>query len=244
VTLGVLNALINRPEGMSNVRMMESRDAATSQRESGEKAYPVPLSQRSELEPKGKPRTTSSIRPRNPFSSLTTLRVSMSTIRTTRSSQITASRLLSRCSRIDVAADGSTKASSSWVVWKSKNWEEGQRVLTRNNRTTLTLMVPSSVLAITRRFKASVAKPVTPRYSVCFFDADRVLNRLETPGGQGPMSNFFRFSPDCMFHMFISPVDVVAKQKFPHAETHIACQDGTPPIRQGAVVWYEPDCVP
>ena len=85
-----------------------------------------------------------------------------------------------------------------------------------------TFMVPSNVLAITSRFKASVAKPVTLRYSVCFFDVDRMLNRLETPGGQGPTSNFFRLSPDCMFHMFINPVDVLAKQKFPHAETHTA----------------------
>lgn len=40
-TLGVLNASINRPVGISNVRMMESNDAATSQRESGEKVYAV-----------------------------------------------------------------------------------------------------------------------------------------------------------------------------------------------------------
>ena len=37
MTLGVLNASIIRPVGISNVRMIESRDAATSQRESGEK---------------------------------------------------------------------------------------------------------------------------------------------------------------------------------------------------------------
>jgi len=43
-TLGVLNASINRPVGISNVRMTECRDAATSQRESGEKVYPVSLS--------------------------------------------------------------------------------------------------------------------------------------------------------------------------------------------------------
>ena len=49
MTLGVLNASINRPVGISNVRMMESRDAATSQRESGEKVYPVPLSDRQKL---------------------------------------------------------------------------------------------------------------------------------------------------------------------------------------------------
>lgn len=85
-----------------------------------------------------------------------------------------------------------------------------------------TLIVPSSVLAITNRFKASVARPVTLRYSVCLFDTARVLNRLKTPGGLGPTSNFFRFSPDCMFHMFMSPLDVLAKQKFPHAEMHTA----------------------
>ena len=48
-TLGVLNALINRPVGISNVRMMESRDAATSQRESGEKVCPISLSRRQSL---------------------------------------------------------------------------------------------------------------------------------------------------------------------------------------------------
>ena len=45
-TLGVLNASINRPVGISNVRTMESSDAATSQRESGEKVYPISLSHR------------------------------------------------------------------------------------------------------------------------------------------------------------------------------------------------------
>ena len=76
----------------------------------------------SRSESKSEPRTASSIRPRNPFSSLTILRVSISTIRTTRSSQMTANRPLSRCNRMDVAADGNTRASSSRVVWKSKNW--------------------------------------------------------------------------------------------------------------------------
>ena len=40
-TLGVLNASINRPVGTSNVRMTESNDVVISQRESGEKVYPV-----------------------------------------------------------------------------------------------------------------------------------------------------------------------------------------------------------
>jgi hypothetical protein len=114
-TLGVLNASINRPVGISNVRMMESKAAATSHRESGEKVYSILLSRRARAGKK-QPRTTSSIRPRNPFSSLTILRVSMSTIRRTRSSQITASRPLSRCSRIEVAAEGKINVSSSWVV--------------------------------------------------------------------------------------------------------------------------------
>lgn len=48
-TLGVLNASINRPVGMSNVRMMESRDATTSQRESGEKVYAVSSVRRQSL---------------------------------------------------------------------------------------------------------------------------------------------------------------------------------------------------
>lgn len=45
-TLGVLNASINRPVGISNVRITVSKDAATSQRESGEKVCPVSLSRR------------------------------------------------------------------------------------------------------------------------------------------------------------------------------------------------------
>ena len=64
----------------------------------------------------------------------------------------------------------------------------------------------------------------TLQCSVCFLDADRILNRFETSGGRGPTSNFFQlFSPDCMSHMFTSPVDVLARQKFPHAEIHTAC---------------------
>ena len=43
-TLGVLNASISRPVGISNVRIMLSMDAATSQRESGENVYPVSVS--------------------------------------------------------------------------------------------------------------------------------------------------------------------------------------------------------
>ena len=111
------------------------------------------------------------------------------------------------------------------VEWYGNQRTEGGRVsanFDQNCNDFPTLMVPSNVLAITSRFKTSVARPVTLRVSVCFFDAARILNRLETPGGQGPTSNFFRFSPDCMFHMFIWPVDVLAKQKFPHAETHTA----------------------
>ena len=121
-------------------------------------------------------------------------------------------------------------------------WYENQRTrigisanFNQNCSSSPTLMVPSSVLAITSRFNASVANPVTLRYSVCFFDTARTLNRLETPGGQGPTSNFFRFSPDCMFHMLINPVDVLAKQKFPHAEIHTAWRSHKSLIGQNAV---------
>jgi hypothetical protein len=43
-TLGVLNASISRPVGISNVRITASKDPATSQRESGEKVYTASLS--------------------------------------------------------------------------------------------------------------------------------------------------------------------------------------------------------
>ena len=36
--------------------------------------------------------------------------------------------------------------------------------------------------------RSLVAKPVTLRYSVCFFDIVRKLNRLKTSGGEGTMS--------------------------------------------------------
>lgn len=63
----------------------------------------------------------------------------------------------------------------------------------------LTLIVPSSVLAMTRRFKASVTKPVIQRSLP--FGLEAAFNRSATDSGQGPTLNIFRFRPDCMFHM-------------------------------------------
>ena len=63
----------------------------------------------------------SSTRLWNPVNSLTILRVSISTIRTTMSSHIMARSPLSRCRSIDGADDGSTSVYSKFVVWKSKN---------------------------------------------------------------------------------------------------------------------------
>jgi hypothetical protein len=120
-TLDVRNASIRRPVGTSKVLITESRELATSQRESGEKVCKVP--QRLRYRNKGRKNLTMSrIRPWKPLSSRTTLRVSMSMIRTTMSSQTTASKPLSRCSNIETAVDGSASVCSNFVVWKSKNY--------------------------------------------------------------------------------------------------------------------------
>lgn len=63
----------------------------------------------------------------------------------------------------------------------------------------LTLTVPSNVLAITRRFKASVARPIMQRSLA--FGLEAACNRSVTAWGHGPTLNVFRFKPDCMFHM-------------------------------------------
>jgi hypothetical protein len=104
--LEVLKASTRQPEGMSNVRMMESREAVMSQRESGEKA-------------------TSRIRPRKPVISRTTRRVSMSMRRTERSSQTTASRPLSRWRVREVMVELMARTFRGRAVWKSKNWWKG-----------------------------------------------------------------------------------------------------------------------
>ena len=64
----------------------------------------------------------SSTRLWNPVNSLTILRVSISTIRTTMSSHMMARSPLSRCRSIEGAVDGSTSVYCNFVVWKSKNY--------------------------------------------------------------------------------------------------------------------------
>src|ERR1700685_1121421 len=83
-----------------------------------------------------------------------------------------------------------------------------------------TLMVPSNVPAMTTLFKESLAKPVTHR-SLPFFVV-KGRKRSTTSGGQGPMLKLLRFMPDCMFHMWISPVDEHPIPKLPHAVTQTA----------------------
>lgn len=68
--------------------------------------------------------TTSNTLLRNPPNSRTTLRVSMSTTRTTRSSHIAASSPLSRCNVIDTEEDGRTSVCCNSAVWKSKNYRK------------------------------------------------------------------------------------------------------------------------
>jgi hypothetical protein len=85
---------------------------------------------------------------------------------------------------------------------------------------TVTLSVPSSVLAMTALLRASLAKPVTHLSPPFFFNELR--NRCVTSGGAGPMSKLLRFIPDCMFHMWMAPVEELAIPKLPHAETQTA----------------------
>lgn len=83
----------------------------------------------------------------------------------------------------------------------------------------LTLIVPSRVLAMTVLFKASVASPVMhrpARFLLALWDL------LATSGGQGPTSKVLRCMPDCMFHIWIPPVDELAIPKFPQADTQTA----------------------
>lgn len=85
---------------------------------------------------------------------------------------------------------------------------------------TFTFMVPSSVLAITTRFRESLAKPVTVR-SFRFVVA-AAPTRPFTPSGAGPTLRDLRLIPDCMLYMLITPVEEAAMPKFPQAETQTA----------------------
>jgi hypothetical protein len=84
----------------------------------------------------------------------------------------------------------------------------------------LTLIVPSSVLAITTRFKASLAKPVTDRSFSFVFNAAPIRSFMLS--GTGPTLNDLRLMPDCMLYILIIPVEEDAMPKFPQAETQTA----------------------
>jgi hypothetical protein len=83
-----------------------------------------------------------------------------------------------------------------------------------------TAMVPSSVLAMTALFKASLANPVIHLPPPILFPA--LVNLLTTSNGQGPTSKLFLLIPDCIFHMWILPVEELAMPKLPQAVTHTA----------------------
>ena len=93
--LAVRKASIRRPEGISNVRIIESSDVVMSHRESEENVYARCYRDWGNGSSIGEP-TRSKTRPLNPPNSRTILRVSISTRRTTRSSHVTARRPLSR----------------------------------------------------------------------------------------------------------------------------------------------------
>jgi len=83
----------------------------------------------------------------------------------------------------------------------SKNGRVTQ-VLPMHAYTRLTFNVPSSVHATITRSSTSLARPMIER---SFFLVPNP--RLTTSGGGGPMLNDLRFIPDCMFHMWIIPVE-------------------------------------
>jgi hypothetical protein len=85
----------------------------------------------------------------------------------------------------------------------------------------VTLTVPSRVLAMTRRFKASDASPVM-HLSPPFFELE-LRETVATSGGGSPTLKALRLIPDCMFHMHISPVEDPAIPKLPQGVTQTAC---------------------
>ena len=159
------------------------------------------------------------MRPRKPVSSRTTRCVSISTMRMTRSSQTIARRLLSRWSRIWLAVDGRTTTFSRFVLWKLKNCLEVINYAKSHCKgiESLTFNVPSSVHAMTTRSKESLARPTTARSFLLF-----PKPRSATPSGAGPILNVLRLIPDCMFHIWITPVEEPARPKLPHALTQTA----------------------
>jgi hypothetical protein len=81
----------------------------------------------------------------------------------------------------------------------------------------LTFNVPSSVQATTTRLSTSLAMPMIERSFLLLPNP-----RLATSDGGGGMLNDLRRMPDCMFHMWIIPVEDPAIPKFPHALTQTA----------------------
>ena len=87
----------------------------------------------------------------------------------------------------------------------------------------LTLSVPSSVLAMTTRFRESLARPVT---GLSFrFALAAAPTRSFALSGAGPMSNDLRLIPDCMLYILMTPVEEDTIPKLPHAETQTACYE-------------------
>ena len=85
---------------------------------------------------------------------------------------------------------------------------------------TLAFTVPSRVLAMTSRFKASEARPVmhlSPRLFELELRAMFAASRV-----RGPTLKALRLIPDCMFHIYISPVDDPAIPKLPQDVTQTA----------------------
>jgi hypothetical protein len=96
---------------------------------------------------------------------------------------------------------------------------ENQRRQTLEKRLMLTFTVPSNVLAITTLLSVSLANPVIHLSFPFFLEVRRLWT---TSGGQGPTLKLLRFIPDCIFHMWISPVEDPAMPKLPQAVTHTA----------------------
>ena len=160
--------------------MIESRDVTISHLESDENAW-WSHCQKCVDHSTRKVHTISRMLPLKPPISRTIRLVSISMIRTVRSSQTTASRPLSCWSSIDEQLVGNMSVCSSFVVWKSKNcWYLRSVSYHRSRGYLLALIVPSYVLAMSSLFNESVARPLTGR---SFSDE---WNRAAISDGRGP----------------------------------------------------------
>jgi len=215
-TLDVRKASIRHPVGRSKVRIIESMELAINHRESGEKTC--------ERAP-----VIGEIRPKPWMLDILYL-VSVHEI-----PKVLVPPSSSRCLPRGFSYHRIKLRVNHYLVgvWLTRLRREAQvfvPVLLNGNRKTvdyllnngklscrrgLTWTTPSSVLAITSLFSTSLANPVMHRS--LFFPELR--NLWLTSGGHGPTSKVFRFIPDCIFHMWIVPVEVPAIPKFPHAVT-------------------------